>query len=91
MNQKPLTNTKGYIFFFGLVTVALNAATSGGDVGAFPTISSLALFLRDSWLRLYQYRSVTLARGPLPQSIFVSCPDYFRGTGKSAGIQSLAI
>lgn len=56
-------------------------------MGALPAVSPPALFLRDSWLRLYQYRSVPLAHYPPPQSIFVSCPDYFRGTGKSAGIQ----
>lgn len=36
-------------------------------------------------LRLHQYRSVPLAQRPMPQTIFVSCPDYFRGTGKAQG------
>lgn len=69
------------VTFFGLITAALDAATSGGDVGALPTISTLALFLRDSWWRLYQFRSVPF--GPLS----TASSDYFRGTGKSAGIQ----
>lgn len=80
--KQGLTNTEDYSFF-GWVTAALNAATSGGDAAALPTILILPPFLWDSQLRLDQYRSVPLAQRPMPQSTFVSCPDHFRGTGKA--------